>query len=252
MELMFSKNFAVPKSEVSPGLALKPFHLLNMLQDAADGAVESVNPPESYWTNGCGWMLIKYSIRLSRPLVVGDCGRINTGHQLQRDLYSARRFVIYDAQENEFGVADSLWVYVDLKKRRPLRLSRILPEVFFTSSQYDAFAPSFGKPEEPERVDLSVGVRVRLGDIDMNGHVNNAYYVSWAAESLPKDVYMSCGLCGAEILYKHEAVYGMELTVETQRDGLDFRHRITASDGTEIAILSTRWAETGKNNDSGC
>lgn len=245
MKLMFAKKFAVPKSEVSPGGALKPFHLLNMLQDAADGAVESMNPPESYWTCGDGWMLLKYSIRLDHPLAVDDSGVINTGHVFIRDLYSARRFILDDAEGNTFGMADSMWIFVNLKSRRPLRLSRSLPEMFFTTTEKAVFKPEFNEPKPPERVDLSVNVQVRLGDIDMNGHVNNAYYVSWAAESLPEDVYMTCGLCGAEILFKHEATYGMVLTVETQRDGLDFRHRITNSDGTEIAIMTTKWAKIG-------
>ena len=247
MKLRFTKNFIVPKSEVTPCGALKPFHMLNALQDAADGAVEDINPPEEYWTCGCGWMLVKYSIRFDRPWAIDDPITINTGHRYVRDLYSARRFVVYDGLENQIGIADSLWVYVDLQKRRPLRLSRRLPDVFTTSQETeDTFEPAFSDPLPPERIDRSVNLHVRLSEIDMNGHVNNAYYVSWAAESLPKDVYLSCGLYAAEILYKHEATYGMFLTVETQQDGLDFRHRITNSDGKEIAILTTKWAKVDK------
>ena len=92
MALMFTKKFVVPLSEVTPGYALKPFHMLNMFQDAADGAVEALNPPADYWTNGCGWMLLQYTIRLSKPLMAGDSVTINTGHRPLRDLYSCRRF----------------------------------------------------------------------------------------------------------------------------------------------------------------
>ena len=69
MALMYTRKFVVPLSEVTPCYALKPFHMLNMFQDAADGAVEALDPPADYWTNGCGWMLLQYTIRLGRPLM---------------------------------------------------------------------------------------------------------------------------------------------------------------------------------------
>ena len=104
------------------------------------------------------------------------------------------------------------------------------------------FELTFIDPPELERVDLSTKLRVRLGELDVNGHVNNAYYLSWAAEAVPQDVYLSCGIVEADIVYKHEALSGMELLVETQQDGLSFRHRITSGD-TLIAQFATRWEE---------
>ena len=230
MDLMFTKKFAVPQSEVTPCRALKPFHLLNMLQDAADGAVDAMNPPPDYWRCGCAWMLHQYSIRLDRPL---------------RDLYSVRRFRLLDGQGKQTGLADSMWIFVDLASRRPVRLSRHLPEVFMEKVEETPFEPIFAAPKRLERADRSVRLHVRLGELDANGHVNNAYYLSWAAEAVPREVYMSCGLVEADILYKHEAVYGMDLTVTTQQDGLDFRHEIRGDGGELIAQFSTRWAEVG-------
>ncbi|WP_315506320.1 thioesterase family protein [Pyramidobacter piscolens] len=245
MDLMFTKKFAVPQSEVTPCRALKPFHLLNMLQDAADGAVDAMNPPPEYWNCGCAWMLHQYSIRLDRPLTSGDAGTINTGHMPLRDLYSVRRFRLLDGQGKQTGLADSMWIFVDLASRRPVRLSRHLPEVFMEKVEETPFEPIFAAPKRLERADRSVRLHVRLGELDANGHVNNAYYLSWAAEAVPREVYMSCGLVEADILYKHEAVYGMDLTVTTQQDGLDFRHEIRSDGGELIAQFSTRWAEVG-------
>ncbi len=241
MSLMYTRTFVVPLSEVTPGYALKPFHMLNMFQDAADGAVEAINPPPGYWTNGCGWMLLQYTIRLNKPLMAGDRVTVNTGHRPFRDLYSVRRFDFYGDDGVQFGTADSKWCYVDLAKRRPLRLSRALPRVFMECAE-DALEPRFVDPPPLDRVDLSTRLRVRLGELDVNGHVNNAYYLSWAAESVPQEVYLNCGIVDADIVYKHEAVGGMDLLVETQRDGLSFRHRITCGD-TLIAFFATRWEE---------
>lgn len=243
MDLMFTKRWVVPLSEVTPGYALKPFHLLNMMQDAADDAVEALNPPADYWTNGCGWMLLQYSIRLERPLAAGDAVTINTGHRPLHDLYSSRRFRFLDDTGRQFGLADSKWCYVNLARRRPLRLSRALPRVFLDLAEDAAsFEPGYFDPPPLERVDLSTRLRVRMGELDVNGHVNNAYYLSWAAEAVPQDVYLTCGICEADIVYKHEALSGMELLVETQRDDLTFLHRITCGD-TLIAAFRVKWAK---------
>ncbi len=243
MSLKFSRKFVVPMSEVTPCYAQKPFHMLNMLQDAADGAVEAMNPPADYWTNGCGWMLLEYTIRLDRPLTAGDSGVINTGHVLQHNLYSARRFELYDEEGKKFGLADSRWVYVDLNTRRPQRLNRRLPSVFTSSEEESIFEPFFAKPEKLERVDLTTRLHVRRGELDVNGHVNNAYYLSWAAEAVPQEVYMTCGIVSADIQYKHEALCGMDLEISTQIDGLSFRHEIKNTEGVLIAQFSTVWAK---------
>ena len=242
MPLMITKNFTVPLSEVTPCYAQKPFHILNMLQDAADGAVESISPPASYWSDGCGWMLLQYTIRLDHPLIAGDTGAISTGHIMLRDLYSARRFMLFDAAGTQFGLADSRWIYVDLKTRRPQRLSHRLPPEFITTAEKPPFEPVFRDPAKLERADLKTSLHVRLGELDVNGHVNNAYYLSWAAEAVPMDVYMHCGIMSADIVYKHEAVYGMDLEVTTQQDGLDFLHEIRNTEGLLIATAATRWA----------
>ncbi len=241
MPLKFSRDFVVPKSEVTPCWAMKPFHMLNMLQDAADGAVEAMNPPASYWTDGCGWMLLQYTIRLDRPLRAGDSGVIQTGHRMLHNLYSARRFEIYDAAGAQFGLADSKWVYVDLKTRRPQRLNHKLPDAFAQYEEDVIFEPVFVDPLKLDRVDSTTRLRVRLGELDVNAHVNNAYYLSWAAEAVPQEVYMTCGIISADIVYKHEALAGMELEVETQRDGLNFRHEIKSTGGELIAQFSTVW-----------
>lgn len=242
MPLMFTKNFTVPLSEVTPCHAQKPFHILNMLQDAADGAVESINPPTAYWNSGCGWMLLQYTIRFGRPLMAGDTGTICTGHIMQHDLYSSRRFMLFDAGGKQLGLADSRWIYVDLKTRRPQRLSRRLPPEFFSSAENPQFEPVYKDPPRLTRADLQTNLHVRLGELDVNGHVNNAYYLSWAAEAVPQQVYMHCGIEAADIVYKHEAVYGMDLEVKTQQDGLNFLHEIHSTDGLLIAFAATRWA----------
>ncbi len=240
MALGYTMQFIVPPSEVTPRYTIKPFHLLNKLQDAADGAVTNMELPDVS-AFGCAWMLHQYSVALSRPLMSGQRGTINTGHIAQGDLFSIRRFMLFDEQGAQIGLADSSWILVDLQRRRPCRLSRKLPACFFDKAEQEPFEGRFVEPLPPEREDILRPINVRLGDLDVNGHVNNAYYLSWVSEAIPPEVYMSCGVAEAHIIFKHEATYGMKLQVATQQDGLNFRHVIHNQEGTEIALISTRW-----------
>lgn len=240
MALSYSEHFNISKSEVTPGFSQKPFHLLNMLQDAAEDAIDALGLTDK-WKEGCSWMARRYSIRLKHPLMSGDKGIITTGHRALRDLYSVRRFRLFDEEENLIGQVDSEWIFVDLEKRRPQRFSRTMPKSFYDTEAEEEFTGDFEKLSLPERVDLQRCLHVRLGEIDGNGHVNNAYYLSWAVESVPLDIYLNCGIVEAHIFYKHEAEYGMGLNVETQQDGLIFRHVIKSEDGDVMALAMTKW-----------
>ena len=45
---------------------------------------------------------------------------------------------------------------------------------------------------------------IQRRDLDTNHHVNNANYVDFAYESLPKDVYENYDFKNMEVTYKHE------------------------------------------------
>lgn len=242
MALRHEEHYSIPKSEATPCYALKPFHLLNMLQDAADGAVDAMSSA-SEWPDECSWMVRRYSIRLTRPLKSGDEGLIRTGHCAVRDLYSIRRFRFYDAENNRIGEADSEWIFVNLETRRPQRLSRTMPQCFYKYVEEESFTGDFKKLSAPSRIDSVTHLHVRLGELDVNGHVNNAYYLTWAAESVTPEVYLNCGITEAHIFYKHEAKLGMDLVIETERNGLRFTHAVKSGEGELLALVETTWTE---------
>ena len=50
-------------------------------------------------------------------------------------------------------------------------------------------------------------------DIDTNNHVNNLYYLDYALEALPEEVYNKFKFPNVEIMYKHEAKLGDTLSI---------------------------------------
>ena len=69
------------------------------------------------------------------------------------------------------------------------------------------------KLKEPKNSDLIMNYTVQRRDIDTNNHVNNLYYLDYAIEALPKDIYEKTQFSNVEIMYKHEAKLGETLSI---------------------------------------
>lgn len=243
MRLPFQTKAAITSSEITPALTMKPFALLNLLQNVADLAVAKLRLTMTDMVRlGCAWMVYDYRIRLTAPLMGGQDVTVSTGHSPWRDLYSIRLFDFRDAQGNLLGQASSRWILTDLQSRRPQRLSRRLGIQYFESA--DIFeSADFEKLTPPQRIDSRYSTAVRLGDLDMNGHVNNAHFLSWIGESVPPELFLHSGLVGVKLQFLHEALQGADVTVESQRDGLLFSHQVLDREGRVLALAETQWQE---------
>ena len=64
------------------------------------------------------------------------------------------------------------------------------------------------KLKEPINSSLVMNYKVQRRDIDTNNHVNNLYYLDYAIEALPEELYNTTKFSNIEIMYKHEAKVG--------------------------------------------
>jgi hypothetical protein len=83
---------------------------------------------------------------------------------------------------------------------------------------------------------------VRIGDLDLNRHVNHVVYIQWALESVPREVLAKCRPVDIEVAYRGEAKKGEIVLARTQAlDGENrFLHQLVReSDGKELTRLRT-------------
>ena len=106
---------------------------------------------------------------------------------------------------------------LDLARSRPVKPKNILdgeknPPV---SSEFTELpkehAPNSGNSREKS-------FEVRLHDLDANDHVNNAVYVEWDVESVPREIYKGCRLSGWDVIYRKGAHLGDEVKVNTKEE----------------------------------
>lgn len=142
-----------------------------------------------------------------------------------------REFEIISATGERLVEAATVWLIVDLERRRPVRLPRFLLELNFPARE-----TRIGLTAIPEPPSSPTEVRCRTvsaEDLDINEHVNNTAYIGWAET-----------LAGWEKMrrfqadYIGEALLGDRITIETWKTEQDrgAMQRISGPRGLCVAV----------------
>lgn len=95
-------------------------------------------------------------------------------------LFAVRRFDLFDEEDRQIGYIIGYYILMDFKTHRPLRIKN-MPEVseLLNWTYEGETLPKLKAPVEIVKEDIR---KVRSGEIDINKHMNNAYYVRWATD----------------------------------------------------------------------
>ena len=192
---------------------------------------------------GLTWVLVRQRIENPRPIVVGDVLDIETWPAGVDRLAALREFVVRRADGSEVARASSQWFVLDLETRRPVRPAEVLNERFPREASPLAVPFAAGKLPELREWELQKRFHVRYADIDVNMHVTNTTYVTWAQEAAPREVFRGRRLASVEAHFLAEANYGSAILSRLARtdDGV-FAHAIVREeDERELARLATVW-----------
>lgn len=135
--------------------------------------------------NNYGWILNRWKVKFTRYPKVMDKIIIETWTSGFDKFYATREFVVYNEDKEELARATTLWVFLDIVKKRPIRI----PLEF--NSKYNIvnerlFSDFYQFESETLVDDLQLEFNVRKSDIDYNNHVNNINYLNWMLEVVPE------------------------------------------------------------------
>lgn len=215
----FRKKFEVHYYEVNNHEEANIASVLNYFQETSICHSAGIgNSVPTLIQSNLGWVIIQWYVEVKRYPVCGENITAETWASGFNKFYATREFNMYDDHENVIAKATSLWILMDISKRRPVRI----PQEFI-----DAYAPSnvrsidfefkkFDKTEY-EKVD-DREFYIRRSDIDTNGHVNNVKYAEWVLETIPENIYSKYMLENFEIVYKKETTYGNKIKSVCERE----------------------------------
>lgn len=214
-EGVFQKRLEVTPEQTDARGCMSPYALTRLICDAA----------AEHWTQaGIGFAELKeehLQLVLARTAV--DVHRIpRLGEELLLRAWAGeekwwlypRRCELYTADGEKLVSACSQWSLIDARERKmspPHPIMEKLPPVKLPDE------PKAPKMKMPFPVLTQAAEHtVRSEEIDFNGHVNNAWYVDWAAALLPEG---AGPLCSLWIEYNHELLEGETVELLWQQEG---------------------------------
>jgi medium-chain acyl-[acyl-carrier-protein] hydrolase len=242
--------FRVRDYETDPHGRLRAAVLCRLLQEAAtEHAARLGVAVEALIGSGVAWVLSRLSLRVERWPGVDDEIVVSTWPEAANRLVTERCFEIAGADGSVVATASTLWLILDLERRRPVRMPAGVLEALARHDIGDQPA----RPDElgvPDPADLEVVFSVRRSDLDRAGHVNNTSYVEWAMEAVPDEVWAGSDLVRFEVAYLAECHRGQTVVSRSQRfelaAGAELRHQIVRrEDGHEVARAWSSWRPRG-------
>jgi acyl-ACP thioesterase len=220
--------------------------LCQFLQEAATAhAVILGVAVESLIDRGVAWVLSRLHLEMDRWPAADEQITIETWPEAASRLFTERRFEVLDGSELRIGSASTLWLVLDLERRRPVRLPPEISERLHEHELGDE-PRRFGDLTAPEPAEIELAFTIRRSDLDLAAHVNNTSYVEWAIEAVPDEVWSNSDLTELEIHYLSECHHGQNVLsrsrVLDRGDETEVRHQLVRpDDDTEVARARTVW-----------
>lgn len=239
--LKYEKEYTISTYECDKNSNLRLITLFNILQDMADGHAEKLNLGLSWCLeNAMAWVGSNYHVKIERMPKMHEKIKVVSWPSAEKRIAAIRDFIVFDNQGNEIIKASSVWVLIDVTRKRPLSLKTTLPE--YSVNPERALETDFNKLPPLEKTDYSKEFSVRFDDIDINGHVNNSIYPIWASEALEKSFRCSHNIKEIEIEFKKEAFYEDDIIVNVSLDRQVSSHKIIAKeDLRELSKVRISW-----------
>jgi len=250
MKAKHSDRFRVRSYETDPLGRLQVPILCKLLQEAATAHAAILGVAvDTLIENGVAWVLSRLHLEMQRWPTSDEYIVIETWPEAANRLFTERRFNVVDAVDNSIGTASTLWLILDLERRRPVRLPAHVVERLGELG-LGSEPRRFGDLVTPDPVDRELAFTVRRSDLDSADHVNNTSYVEWAIEAVPDEAWSTAELAELEIQFVCECHQGQTVLSRSQQvergNDIEVRHQLMRSDdGAEVARARSVWRARG-------
>jgi acyl-ACP thioesterase len=161
------------------------------------------------------WVLLRINLKIDRLPAWKEKFEIVTWPSRVKAITAFREFEVKDGQGEMLCAATSEWSVINLKTRRPQRMSSLgnLANLFSGKVSIDV---SFVKLDPKLEFEELFSVKVRYSDMDMNGHANAGKYFDWLSDAI-YEVSGTNDIAFISFNYFHECLLGDTLTIEKSK-----------------------------------
>jgi medium-chain acyl-[acyl-carrier-protein] hydrolase len=237
--IKYTKNYHIDLNNVDFKQELKLSSLFGYFQDVANIAAENLGVGinqlvENY---GVAFVLMRIRIDITRNPKLDEEIKIETWPLKPGKLEFERDYIVYDQNGEVIARAVSVWVIMDLKKRRLKRSDAInleYPEIM----EERAIAVTLGKLKASENAETVYHKTIGYSDIDFNGHLNNSRYVDFIMDCFQLEEHQTYHTSSIEVNYLNEALPGDTLILKKDlseiTNNLVYVEGVRAEDGKTV------------------
>ncbi|MFO7882008.1 MAG: thioesterase [Kosmotogaceae bacterium] len=239
-----TETYRVRYHEVDKNWKLTLKSILNYFNDVV--TLENYYNPErrKYLQDKClNWLLLKWHIKLNGQYPgFGDTVTARTWPHAMDRYYAYRKFDL--TFNNETIVhANSLWLLIDIEKKKPVRINNELTRFYQLSGKEKPISFASDKINKSNKISHNEFIALD-SDIDTNQHVNNTVYLRWIFDSLPEKIFRDYTLDEISISYKREVLKNEPVLVSNYHENetmhLKLFHEIQKNNRT-VLTASTSW-----------
>jgi acyl-CoA thioesterase FadM len=203
---------------------------------------------------GVAWVLARLALRMDAYPPADARITVRTWPAVLEGLRAVRDFRIFDAAGAQIGAATSVWVALDMVRRRAVALPEFVTACHPATGEraLELTGRSLPAPPGPGQGHPQCAILSRRADLDENGHVNNVHLLEWALEPVPEALP---GLTGAaclrprmvDIAFRAECRHPEAVTATcapgaaAPLGGPALLHGLTTAGGTELLRLRSLW-----------
>jgi medium-chain acyl-[acyl-carrier-protein] hydrolase len=166
------------------------------------------------------WMVMNWKLEVYQRPKIYETILVKTWSQEYSKVRAYRDFDVFNQKGEIIAKATSMWIAVNTKTGKPIRLTDDIMSVYESEPQHKNF-PEFTFKKTID-IDFPIVSEIRFkiskSMIDCNNHVHNTSYMDLANEVLPEgmdEIYFN----NIEIIYKKEITLHEEVLLEYATDG---------------------------------
>lgn len=215
---------------------MRPISLMNELQGLAGKHADKLGfGRDVCLSRGIAWVVTHMFVDIVDMPRAKDKLIYTTWPSVSGAVRSERDFEVRDETGKLKIRAISQWVLIDLKTRRPVRISEYFPE--WVGLDERIWEREFDKcPDFIPTKTRAIGCR--YDDVDINQHINNAVYAVWATESVGFNFRNEHKLRGMDIYYEHEISPDTPIVrIEVAMGENETRHKIMTDEHEHAKVV---------------
>ncbi len=162
------------------------------------------------------WVLFRMNLQINRLPLWKEKYSVITWPSRVKAITAFREFEVLGEQGEVLCNASSEWSVINLKTRRPQRMSS-LTNLYGHLTEKISLDRPFPKLNPKLKFEDLFSVKVRYTDMDMNGHVNAGKYFVWLSDAI-YEIFGTNDIAFISFNYFHECLLGDTISIEMSKE----------------------------------